>query len=182
MMASSSPSSSPSPPPSSPKKIQNFFFQEMKSTCRDQARKSKFFFVFLHFCNFQQKKLKTLQIQKSHCSCPNQWLHPYSEHFMCIFNRWALQGPLDFNRYKSPLILGNPPSKLVTGPGVTKIPPQGPKKWPMWPKKKSLPSSYPQKIYLAKKMVQNGHLWPQQWSEQSSAAYMGSQPPTRWST
>ena len=29
-------------------------------------------FVFLHFCNFQQKKLKTLQIQKSHCSCPNQ--------------------------------------------------------------------------------------------------------------
>ena len=20
------------------------------------------------------------------------------EHFMCIFNRWALQGPLDFNR------------------------------------------------------------------------------------
>ena len=25
--------------------------------------------------------------------------HPNSEHFMCIFNRWALQGPLDFNRY-----------------------------------------------------------------------------------
>ena len=41
---------------SSPKKIQNFFFQEMKSTCRDQARKSKKKFVFLHFCNFQQKK------------------------------------------------------------------------------------------------------------------------------
>ena len=76
-----------------------FFLQEMKSTCRDQARKSKFFFVFLHFCNFQQKKLKTLQIQKSHCSCPNQWPHPHSEHFMCILNRWALQGPLDFNRY-----------------------------------------------------------------------------------
>ena len=25
-------------------------------------------------------------------------IHPHSEHFMCIFNRWALQGPLDFNR------------------------------------------------------------------------------------
>ena len=25
-------------------------------------------------------------------------IHPYSEHFMCIFNRWALQGPLEFNR------------------------------------------------------------------------------------
>ena len=25
--------------------------------------------------------------------------HPYSEHLMCIFNRWAPQGPLDFNRY-----------------------------------------------------------------------------------
>ena len=107
MMVSSSPSSSPSPPPSSPKKIQNFFFQEMKSTCRDQARKSKFFFVFLHFCNFQQKKLKTLQIQKSHCSCPNQWPHPHSEHFMCILNRWALQGPLDFYRYSLQRMLTN---------------------------------------------------------------------------
>ena len=30
----------------------------MKSTCRDQARKSKKKFVFLHFCNFQQKNWK----------------------------------------------------------------------------------------------------------------------------
>ena len=47
------------------------------------------------------------------------------------------------------------------------------------PQKKSLPSSYPLKTYFAKKMVQNGHLWPQQWSDHSTPAYMGSQPPTR---
>ena len=93
------------------------------------------------------------------------------------FNRCPARDPF----FKSPLILGNPPSKLETGPGVTKIPPQGPKKWPMWPKKKSLPSSYPQKIYLAKKMVQNGHLWPQQLPIHSTPAYTGSRPPTRWS-
>ena len=40
----------------------------------------------------------------------------------------------------------------------------------------------PLKTYFAKKMVKNDHLWPQQWSEQSTPAYMGSQPPTRWST
>ena len=32
------------------------------------------------------------------------------------------------------------------------------------------------------KLVQNGHSSPQQWSEQSTGAYMGSPPPTRWST
>ena len=47
LMASSSPSSSPSPPPSSPKKSKFFFSQEMKSTCRDQARKSKNFFLMM---------------------------------------------------------------------------------------------------------------------------------------
>ena len=55
----------------------------------------------------------------------------------------------------------------------------GPKKVTYMTPKKSLPSSYPQKIYFAKKMAQKGHLWPQQWSEQSTAAYMGPRPPTR---
>ena len=80
----------------------------------------------------------------------------------------------------------NPPHILETPPIFWK-PSRGPKKYlPRAqksdlhdPKKKSLPSSYPQKIYFAKKMAQKGHLWPQQWSEQSTAAYMGPRPPTR---
>ena len=47
--------------------------------------------------------------------------------------------------------------------------------------KENLPPSYPQKIYFAKKMVQNGHLWPQQLPIHSTPAYTGSRPPTRWS-
>ena len=87
-----------------------------------------------------------------------------------LFLTGALQEILYLN---PPPYLGNPPHILETVQGSQKIPPQGPKKWPTWPPKKSLPSSYPQKIYFAKKMAQKGHLWPQQWSEQSTAAYMG---------
>ena len=38
------------------------------------------------------------------------------------------------------------------------------------------------KYILQKKMGQNGTSRPRQWSEQSTDGYMGSQPPTRWST
>ena len=38
------------------------------------------------------------------------------------------------------------------------------------------------KIHFAKKLGQNSHSSIQQWSEQSTPLYMGSQPPTRWST
>ena len=34
-------------------------------------------------------------------------------------------------------------------------------------------------IFYKKKLVKKDNLWPQQWSEQSTTAYMGSQPPTR---
>ena len=67
--------------------------------------------------------------------------------------------------WETPLIFGKP------FPGPKKVTDMTPKK--------SLPSSYPLKTYFAKKMVQNGHLWPQQWSDHSTPAYMGSQPPTR---
>ena len=40
---------------------------------------------------------------------------------------------------------------------------------------------YTWKIHFAKKIDQNGHSSPQQWSEQSTDAYMGLPPPTRWS-
>ena len=36
-------------------------------------------------------------------------------------------------------------------------------------------------IWSLKKMGQNGHSSPQQWSEQFAGAYMGLPPPTRWS-
>ena len=68
MMVSSSPSSSPSPPPSSPKKSKIFFSQEMKSTCRDQARKSKNFFcifAFSYFCIFVIFNKKNWKLCKS---------------------------------------------------------------------------------------------------------------------
>ena len=38
------------------------------------------------------------------------------------------------------------------------------------------------KIHFAKKLGQNGHSSPQQWSEQSTDAHRGLPPPTRWSS
>ena len=50
------------------------------------------------------------------------------------------------------------------------------------PQKFLRPRDTYKKYILQKKLGQNGHSSLQQWSEQSTPLYMGSQPPTRWST
>ena len=97
--------------------------------------------------------------------------HPNSEHFMCIFNRWALQGPLDFNRYslqrKSKFgafflnftiqwrwCFCNQNS--TKWPKMTQNDPKWPKmaqNGPKWPKMTQNDPKWP-------KMTQNGPKWP----------------------
>ena len=55
--------------------------------------------VVLSYHQVQSQPYRTEFLRPSVRPSGTFFTHPNSEHFMCIFNRWALQGPLDFNRY-----------------------------------------------------------------------------------
>ena len=67
--------------------------------------------------------------------------------------------------------LRNPPLICETVQGPEKSPSQGPKNDRNDPEKIPRPRHTYSK-HILQKMVQNDHVWPQQWSDQSTSAYI----------